>query len=93
MLFLKELWNFGKNDLEKFNIPFIKWNALERNIWNLMIHMDLHLEIVEREEGEVNTWTFGGVTPEIAIKGFGGATLIISSSRKNSGIVRKSNGT
>lgn len=36
----------------------------------------LHLEIVEREEGEVNTWTFGGVTPEVAIKGFGGATLL-----------------
>lgn len=36
----------------------------------------LHLEIVEREEGEVNAWTFGGVTPEVAIKGFGGATLL-----------------
>jgi glyoxalase family protein len=36
----------------------------------------LHLEIFEREEGEINTWTFGGVTPEVAIKGFGGATLL-----------------
>lgn len=36
----------------------------------------LHLEIVEREEGEVNAWTFGGVTSEVAIKGFGGATLL-----------------
>ena len=36
----------------------------------------LHLEIVEREEGEPNTWNFGGVTSEVAIKGFGGATLL-----------------
>jgi glyoxalase family protein len=35
-----------------------------------------HLEMVEREEGENNTWTFGEVTPEVAIKGFGGATLL-----------------
>jgi len=34
------------------------------------------LEIVEREDGEVNHWTFGDVTPEVAIKGFGGATLL-----------------
>ena len=38
----------------------------------------LHLEIVEREAGEQNDWTFGGVTPEVAIKGFGGATLYSS---------------
>ena len=38
----------------------------------------LHLEIVEREVGEQNDWTFGGVTPKVAIKGFGGATLYSS---------------
>jgi glyoxalase family protein len=38
----------------------------------------LHLEIVEREAGEQNDWTFGGVKPEVAIKGFGGATLYSS---------------
>jgi len=35
----------------------------------------LHLEIVEREAGALNDWTFGEVTKEVAIKGFGGATL------------------
>ena len=34
----------------------------------------LHIELVERE-GELNNWTFGEVTPEVAIKGFGGAVL------------------
>ena len=36
----------------------------------------LHLELVEREAGETNTWSFGDVTPEVAIKGFGGAILL-----------------
>ena len=35
----------------------------------------LHLELVEREDGENNTWSFGEVTSEVAIKGFGGAIL------------------
>ena len=35
----------------------------------------LHLELVERQSGEVNTWTIGDVTKEVAIKGFGGAVL------------------
>jgi glyoxalase family protein len=36
----------------------------------------LHLEIVEREEGEKNTWQAGEIKPDVAIKGFGGATLL-----------------
>ena len=32
MLFLKGQWHFGKTDLEKFNIPFTKMNALESSI-------------------------------------------------------------
>ena len=29
----------------------------------------LHIELVEREAGELNNWSFGEVTPEVAIKG------------------------
>lgn len=38
----------------------------------------MHIELVARTEGEVNEWSFGEVTPEVAIKGFGGATLFSS---------------
>ena len=38
----------------------------------------LHLELVERAEGPTNNWTFGDVTPDVAIKGFAGATLYSS---------------
>lgn len=35
----------------------------------------LQLEIVEREEGDLSAWSFGGIPSEQAIKGFGGAIL------------------
>lgn len=35
----------------------------------------LQLELVERAKGERNNWTFGDVTPNVGIKGFGGAIL------------------
>ena len=35
----------------------------------------LHIELVEREAGELNNWSFGEVTP-VVIKGFGGAVLL-----------------
>ena len=34
--------------------------------------------MVERDEGETNTWTFGAITPDVAVKGFAGATLYSS---------------
>ena len=46
-----------------------------------MMH-GLHIELVEREEGELNNWSFGEVTPEVAIKGFGGAVLLSAHPQK-----------
>ena len=42
----------------------------------------LRLAIVEREAGEVNTWSVENITPEVAIKGFGGATLLSAQPKK-----------
>ncbi|MGE7592310.1 ring-cleaving dioxygenase [Peribacillus frigoritolerans] len=67
---------FWKKRLESFNIPFTIKERFSEEYLEFDDPHGLHLEIVEREEGEVNTWTFGGVTPEVAIKGFGGATLL-----------------
>ena len=49
----------------------------------------LHLEIVEREEGSINSWTFGEVTPEVAIKGFGGATLFSEQPNQTAELLEK----
>lgn len=67
---------FWKKRLESFNIPFTVRERFSEEYLEFDDPHGLNLEIVEREEGEVNAWTFGGVTPEVAIKGFGGATLL-----------------
>lgn len=42
----------------------------------------LELELIERDEGPVNRWRFGGITEEYAIKGFAGAVLISAQPNK-----------
>lgn len=71
----KGAMKFWEQRLEKFKIPF----SHNERFGEMFLQFDdphgLHLEIVEREEGENNSWTFGEVAPDVAIKGFGGATL------------------
>jgi glyoxalase family protein len=67
---------FWEERLQKFNVAFTKMERFGEQYLEFDDPHGLHLEIVERAEGEGNTWTFGGVTPEVAIKGFGGATLL-----------------
>ncbi|WHY86545.1 ring-cleaving dioxygenase [Neobacillus novalis] len=78
----KGAMGFWENRLEKFNIPFTKMERFGEQFLEFDDPHGLHLEIVEREAGEVNTWTFGEVTPEVAIKGFGGATLLSTQPNK-----------
>lgn len=67
--------SFWEQRLAHYNISFTKSERFGEQYLQFDDPHGLHVEIVEREEGEVNPWTFGGVTPEVAIKGFGGATL------------------
>ncbi|WP_394139401.1 ring-cleaving dioxygenase [Cytobacillus oceanisediminis] len=67
---------FWEERLEKFNVPYTKMERFREQYLEFDDPHGLHLEIVEREKGEANTWTFGEITPEVAIKGFGGATLL-----------------
>lgn len=78
---------FWESRLEKFNITF---NKTERFGETYLTFSDTHglgLEIVAREQGEQNTWTFGDVTPDVAIKGFGGATLFSSQPAKTAQLI------
>jgi glyoxalase family protein len=72
----KGAMEFWEKRLEKFNVSFSKSERFGEKYLTFDDPHGLHLEIVEREEGEPNTWNFGGVTSEVAIKGFGGATLL-----------------
>ncbi|TCN26303.1 ring-cleaving dioxygenase [Mesobacillus foraminis] len=72
----KGAFSFWEKRLETFKIPFTKMERFGEQYLEFDDPHGLHLEIVEREEGEANAWTFGEITPEVAIKGFGGATLL-----------------
>lgn len=80
---------FWENRLEKFKIPFTKMERFGEQYLEFDDPHGLHLEIVEREEGEVNNWNFNGVTPEVAIKGFGGTTLLSSQPSKTADLLEK----
>jgi len=73
---------FWEKRLEKFNVSYTKMERFGEQYLEFDDPHGLHLEIVEREEGEANTWTFGGVTPDVAVKGFGGATLLSTQPNK-----------
>ncbi|WP_028391206.1 ring-cleaving dioxygenase [Bacillus cihuensis] len=80
---------FWEKRLEKFNVPFTKNERFGEQYLEFDDPHGLHLEIVEREEGEVNTWHFGDVTPDVAIKGFGGATLLSKQPEKTAELLEK----
>lgn len=67
--------SYWENRLERFNIKFNKVKRFDEEFLQFEDFHGLQLELVEREEGERNNWTFGDVTPDVAIKGFGGAIL------------------
>lgn len=85
----KGAMEFWENRLQKFKIPFTKTERFGEKYLSFDDPHGLHLEIVEREEGEVNSWTFGGVTPDVAIKGFGGATLFSARPDKTAELLEK----
>ncbi len=67
--------SYWEERLRKFNINFKKSERFGEKYLQFEDFHGLHLELVERAEGEPNNWTFGDVTPDVAIKGFGGAIL------------------
>jgi glyoxalase family protein len=80
---------FWEQRLTKLTVPFTKQNRFGEEYLVFDDPHGLHLEIVEREMGEQNTWTFGDVTPEVAIKGFGGATLFSAQPKKTAELLEK----
>ena len=82
-------FKFWERRLEKFNIPFTKQERFGEQYLQFHDPHGLLLELVEREEGEINTWTFGGVTPEVAIKGFGGAILFSTQPNKTAEVLER----
>jgi glyoxalase family protein len=85
----KGAMDFWEQRLEKFKVSFTKIERFGEAYLEFDDPHGLHLEMVEREGGERNTWTFGGVSPEVAIKGFGGATLLSTQPDKTAELLEK----
>lgn len=83
---------FWEKRLDRFKISYTKTERFGEQYLKFDDPHGLHLEIVEREEGEVNSWIFGEVTPEVAIKGFGGAVLISTEPAKTADLLENTMG-
>jgi len=73
---------FWKERLTKFGVLFKEVERFDEISLAFDDPHGLHLELVERDGGKANEWNFGGVGPNVAIKGFGGATLLSSQPEK-----------
>lgn len=68
--------SFWEKRLKSFGIVLKKTDRFGETYLAFEDPHGLQLEITERPEGPLNTWEFGGVPKEMAIKGFGGAVLL-----------------
>lgn len=66
---------FWQNRFNKLNINYKKSNRFNEDYLEFEDYHGLKLELVEREEGKDSDWSRGGINPDVAIKGFGGAVL------------------
>jgi glyoxalase family protein len=68
-------FEFWRERLTKLQIPFTLTERFSESYLEFADPDGLQVEIVEREQGSLSKWSFGGVPAEKAIKGFGGAIL------------------
>lgn len=78
---------FWKERLKKFGIRFIQNARFDEGYLQFQDPDGLELELVERKEGKENNWRFGELTPEVAVKGFGGATFISAQPHKTADVL------
>ncbi|WP_136351727.1 hypothetical protein [Metabacillus sediminilitoris] len=73
---------FWENRLETFKIKYAKMERFGEHYLQFDVPHGLHLEMVERDEGEQNTWKFSGITSDVAIRGFAELSLFLLSHSK-----------
>lgn len=78
---------YWKQRLTAFHIPYVLSERFGEAYIQFEDPHGLQLELVEREAGALNTWSFGGVTKDVAIKGFGGAVLFSSSPERTAEVL------
>lgn len=78
---------FWEQRLKDFNIEYVKQVRFHEDVLQFRDPHGLHLELVEREDGEENAWDSAGVHREVAIKGFAGATLFSAKPEQTSALL------
>lgn len=81
--------SFWEERLTQFDIPFEKTGRFSETYLQFEDRDGLKLEIVEREQGALSGWSFGGVPTDKAIKGFGGAVLYSTAPDKTSQLLEQ----
>lgn len=66
---------YWEQRLRSFGVPVMKAFRFNEHYLQFSDRDGLSLELVEREDGPKSSWSVDDVTPETAIKGFGGAVL------------------
>lgn len=79
--------NFWENRLQKYGVEFHSSVRFSEKYLNLQDPDGLQIELVERDGGPINRWSLGDIQSEVAIKGFGGATLISAKPNKTAEVL------
>jgi glyoxalase family protein len=80
---------FWRDRLKRFGVRYIQSDRYGETYLQFQDPDGLEIELVERNDGPINTWSFGGVTPDVAVKGFGGATLISAQPHKTADVLEE----
>jgi glyoxalase family protein len=80
---------FWENRLQKLKIGYSRNERFGESYLSFEDPHGLKIEIVERENGEENEWAFGEISSDVAIKGFGGATLLSSQPEKTAQLLEQ----
>ncbi|WP_059102958.1 ring-cleaving dioxygenase [Shouchella shacheensis] len=84
--------SFWEERLETFGVSYrVEERFGERSVTFTDTH-GLQLALVERYEGKASEWSFNGVSPAEAIKGFAGAVLLTSQPEKTSELLEETMG-
>ncbi|MBP0726661.1 ring-cleaving dioxygenase [Bacillus sp. RG28] len=79
--------SFWENRLQKFGVEITSNTRFGEKYIRFNDPDGLQLELIERDEGPMNTWSFGGVQSENAIKGFGGVVLYSAQTFKTTDVL------
>lgn len=79
---------FWEERFTRLHIHFKKIIRFDETTLQLEDPHGLSIEIVEREAGEENNWACSGITKEVAIKGFAGATLYSTAPKETAALLQ-----